>query len=170
MTRIPNAILQMAYLKLYIPLLMLTTAALSKVHSNDGLKYHKIPFGNGSGRQSLDETLFPPETSLSESLFLQAYCNWLTINDIITELEVAVGWYEHHAKMLQDHKLSALFELHLRHGTMWTDSYICNSLIIISWWTRLTRHILKFLDECEWMHFSHRLRSHISTSSCVVMA
>jgi len=110
MTRIPNTVLQMAYLKLYILLLMLTTAALSKIRSNDGLKYHKIPFSNGAGKQSLDESLFPPESSLSESLFLQAYRNWLTIIDIITSLEVAVGWYEHHAKMLQDQKFLASFE------------------------------------------------------------
>ena len=54
MTRIPNAILQMAYMKLYIPLSMLTTSPLSKICSNDGLKYHKIPFGNEVGQQSLD--------------------------------------------------------------------------------------------------------------------
>jgi len=48
-TKIPNAILQMAYLKLYIPLSMLTTSALLKIHSNNGLKYHKILFGNGAG-------------------------------------------------------------------------------------------------------------------------
>src|SRR5882672_8720279 len=67
-TKIPNAILQMAYLKLFIPLSMLTTSALTRIHANDGLKYHKIPFGNGTGKQSLDELIFPPEESLSESL------------------------------------------------------------------------------------------------------
>src|SRR5882724_1246897 len=46
MTRIPNIILQMAYMKLYIPLSMLTTSALSKIRSNDRLKYHKFPFSN----------------------------------------------------------------------------------------------------------------------------
>jgi len=71
--KIPNAILQMAYMKLYIPLSMLTTSALSKIRLNDGLKYYKIPFGNGAGRQSLDESIFPAENMLSESLFLQAY-------------------------------------------------------------------------------------------------
>src|SRR5882724_6676964 len=47
-TKMPNAILQMAYLKLYILLSMLTTSALSKIQSNDSLKYHKVPFGNGA--------------------------------------------------------------------------------------------------------------------------
>jgi len=42
--------------------------------------------------------------------FLQAYHNWLTIIDIIASPQVAVGWYEHHSKMLQDQKFSASFE------------------------------------------------------------
>ena len=110
MTWIPNAILQMAYLRLYILLSMLMTTASSKNHLNDGLKYHKIPFGNGAGWQSLYKSLFPPENSLSESLFLQAYQNWLTLIDIISSPEVAVRWYENHSKMLQDQKFSASFE------------------------------------------------------------
>jgi len=51
MTDVPNAILQMVYNKIYMPLSMLTTSALSKIHSNDKLKYHKIPFSNGIGKQ-----------------------------------------------------------------------------------------------------------------------
>jgi len=43
--KIPNAILQMAYLKLFIPLSMLTSSSLPKIQANNGLKYHKIPFG-----------------------------------------------------------------------------------------------------------------------------
>jgi len=73
MTDIPNAILQMAYNKLYIPLLMLTTSALSRIHTNDSLKFHKIPFGNSIGKQSLDESSFLTEDSLTETTFLQAY-------------------------------------------------------------------------------------------------
>jgi len=100
----------MAYLKLYIPLSLLMTSALSKICSNDSLKYHNILFSNGAGCQSLDESIFPPENALSESLSLQAYHNWLTIIDIIASPEVEVGWYEHHSKMLQDQKFSASFE------------------------------------------------------------
>jgi len=44
MMDVPNAILQMAYNKIYMPLSMLTTSALSKICSNDNLKYCKIPF------------------------------------------------------------------------------------------------------------------------------
>ena len=72
MTKIPNVILQMAYLKLYILLSMHATSPLTKIQSNYGIKYHKIPWGNGAGHQSLDESIFPAKNSLSECLFLQA--------------------------------------------------------------------------------------------------
>jgi len=100
----------MAYLKLYIPLSMLMTSASSNICSNDRLKYYKILFSNGAGWQSLDESLFPSDNSLSESFFLQAYHNWLTIIDIIMSPQVAVAWYRNHSKMLQDQKFSASFE------------------------------------------------------------
>jgi len=109
MTDIPNAILQMAYNKLYIPLTMLTTPALSKIRTNDNLKFCKIPFGNGIGKQSLDEASFPNEDSLTETPFLQAYRNWLTVIDIIATADVAVGWYEHHSRMLRDEKFSGFY-------------------------------------------------------------
>jgi len=109
-TKLPNAILQMAYLRLYISLSMLTTAALMKIHLNDGLKYHIIPFSNGAGQQSLYESILPPESSLTESLFLQAYRNWLNIIDIISSPEVVVGWNKHHLKMLQDQKILTSFD------------------------------------------------------------
>jgi len=57
MSDIPNAILQMAYHNLYIPLSMLTTSAPSKIHTSDGLKFHKIPFVNGISKQSLDKSV-----------------------------------------------------------------------------------------------------------------
>ena len=63
----------MAYLKLFIPLSLLTTAALDRIQFNDGLKFHKILFSNGAGKHSLDTSLFPTELSLSESEFWQAY-------------------------------------------------------------------------------------------------
>ena len=43
MMDILNAILQMAYNKLYIPLLLLTTSSLSKIRMNDNLEFLKIP-------------------------------------------------------------------------------------------------------------------------------
>jgi|SRR5882724_10411920 len=100
----------MAYLKLYILLSVLTTAALLKIHANNGLKYHKILFGKSEGRKSLNQFIFLPQHMLSKSMFLQEYRNWLTIIDMISLLEVVVGWYEHHSRMLQDQKNSGSFK------------------------------------------------------------
>ena len=86
---IPNPILQMAYLKLFIPLSLLTTVALDRIEFNDGLKFHKIIFGNGIGKHSFDVSSFPTEQSLSESEFWQAYRNWLSLIDIITDPPIA---------------------------------------------------------------------------------
>ncbi|KAF8588078.1 hypothetical protein K439DRAFT_703122 [Ramaria rubella] len=101
-TSIPDVILYMAFNKVYIPLSLLTTAALNKIRCNDDLKYKKILFGNGAWKPSLDEAQFPPETSLTSFLFLQAYRNWLTVIDAICDAQLAVGWHEHYKKMLGD--------------------------------------------------------------------
>src|SRR5882724_5721517 len=93
----------------FILLTMLTTPALSKVCMNYNLKFRKIPFGNGIGKQSLDEASFPDENSLTETSFLQAYHNWLTVIDIVATPDVAVSWYEHHSRMLRDEKFSGFY-------------------------------------------------------------
>jgi len=93
MADVPNTILQMAYNKVYILLSMLTTTALAKICSNNNLKYlkyRKIPFGNSVGKKSLDESTFPTEYSLDETMFFQSYRNWLTVIDMIAAPEVAV--------------------------------------------------------------------------------
>jgi len=69
----------------------------------------RSPFGNGVGKQSLDESSFPGEDTLMETTFLQAYRNWLTIIDIIVTADVTVSWYEHHSHMLRDKKFNAYF-------------------------------------------------------------
>ena len=89
---------------------MLTTSSLSKIHSNDNLKYRKIPFGNSIMKQSLDESSFPQEDSLSETTFFQAYRNWLIVIDMIAMPEVTVGWYKHHSRILHDKCFSLSFD------------------------------------------------------------
>jgi len=110
MTDMPNAILQMAYNKLYIPLLMLTTPALSSIHRNDYLKFHKFPFGNSLGKQTLNESTFPTQDTLMETMFLQAYRNWLMVINVISTPNVGVRWYEHHSRMLRNEKFKAFFD------------------------------------------------------------
>ena len=51
------------------------------------------------------------ENSLTEMSFFQAYRNWLMIIDIITTPDVAIGWYEHHSRMLRDDRFMAFFDV-----------------------------------------------------------
>ena len=44
-----------------------------------------------------------------ETSFLQAYRNWLTVIDIVSTPDVAVGWHKHHFRMLRDEKFSGYY-------------------------------------------------------------
>ncbi|KAF8588739.1 hypothetical protein K439DRAFT_1613244 [Ramaria rubella] len=88
-TTIPPSILQMAFNKMYIPLSMLTISALNCIRNNDNLKFKKVPFGNSAGKQSLNESQFPSKSSIL--LFFQAYRNWLSVIDIISNPQLALG-------------------------------------------------------------------------------
>jgi len=128
---------------------MLTTYDLTKIQPNDGLKYHNISFGIGAGHHSLDEYIFLAKSSLSKSLFLQAYHNWLTIIYVISCPEVAVAWYKHYSKVLQDQKLSAS----LKCGMTWTNSFIPSLLTTFLSWTPLTLLSHSFLNGLGWTPF-----------------
>jgi len=43
-------------------------------------------------------------------MFFQSYRNWLTVIDMIAMLEVTVGWYEPHSRMLCDDCFSPSFD------------------------------------------------------------
>jgi len=83
---------------------------LPKILSNENLKYCKIPFGNGIGKQSLGKSTFPTEDTLMETTCFQSYRNWLMVIDMIVTPKVAVGWYEHHSRMLQDEHFFTAFD------------------------------------------------------------
>ena len=124
---IPNPILQMAFLKLYIPLSLLTTTALD---NNDGLKYQNILSGNRAGKHTLDISLFPNELSLSESEFWQAYCNWLSLIKIITEPVLANGWRMHHIGMMMDKNFSTWFLAWRVHDWLLCVQFMVNPFIL----------------------------------------
>ena len=92
----------MIHLKLFIPLSMLTTASLSRIHFNDNLKFKKIPFGNAAGKYALDEAHFPPEDSLTDVEYLQAHKHWLTLMKISKQPSIYGGWKAHHDRMCDD--------------------------------------------------------------------
>ncbi|KAF8586172.1 hypothetical protein K439DRAFT_1557345 [Ramaria rubella] len=125
-TSIPASILQMAFNKLYIPLFMLTTSTLNRIRNNENLKFKKIPFGDGAGKQSLDESQFPLESSLTVSLFFQSYRNWLAVVDSISTPQLAVGWYEHHAQMLADEDFDSSFAAWRDHDKQLHSQYMAS--------------------------------------------
>ena len=108
----------MAYLRPFIPLSLLTTVTLDRIKFNNGLKFHKIIFGNGIGKHSLDISSFPTKQSLSESEFWQAYRNWLSWIDIIADPAIANGWKLHHAQMMSDKKISTWFVTWRKHDKL----------------------------------------------------
>ena len=127
---IPNPILQMAFLKLYIPLSLLTTTAIDKIHFNDRLKYQKILFGNGTGKHTLDISLFPNELSLTESEFWQAYRNWLTLIEIIAEPPLANGWRTHHMSMMADKNFLTWFSAWREHDRLLRACFMVDPFIL----------------------------------------
>lgn len=86
---IPNAILQTAHGKVYIPLSMLTTRALKRVRTNDNLRYTKVP--NGIVKQTLDPTQFGAEDDMSSHEWHQAYSNWIQLLKILAEPKIVAG-------------------------------------------------------------------------------
>ena len=78
----PDALLMMMHLKLFIPLSMLTTAAIARIRFNEDLKFKRIPFGPMVGKYALDDMLFPTEATLSDFDYMQAHQHWTKlIND-----------------------------------------------------------------------------------------
>ena len=100
----PNAILQMVYSKAYVPLSMLTAAALDRIRSNDGLKYVKVP--NSAVKQTLDPSQFGSEDDLSFEVWDQAYSNWLVLLKAISDEDIVEGWFLHRETMRQDAQFS----------------------------------------------------------------
>jgi len=166
MTDVPNSVLQMAYKKIYVPLSMLTTSSLSKIHSNENLKYHKISFSNGIGKQSLEESLFLSEDMLTEMTFFQLYKNWITVLDMMPE--VVVRWYEHHSRMLNDNLFSSSF-------VSWNDmdkqlhTQFINHPFTFEPDSSTDKHLLEFacmdlfLSQCA--KYQHTFKSHCSFQS-----
>jgi len=63
---LPDALLQMAVNKIFIPLPMLTTCALNWIKMNQDVKYKHLTYGPGMGKTFLDESSFSSEDKLSD--------------------------------------------------------------------------------------------------------
>ena len=88
------------HLKLFIPLSMLTTSALTHIHFNDDLKYKKILFSYAAGKYALDDSYFPSEQSLSDANYIQAHKKWVALVKLTADANLYEGWKAHHNIMM----------------------------------------------------------------------
>ena len=96
-------LVQTALNKVFIPLIMLTTASLNRIEHND-VKFKCINYGTGEGKKFLNEASFSPEDSLNDFEFGQAYTNWLTLIETVSDPMVELGWCMHHKRMTVVHE------------------------------------------------------------------
>jgi len=81
---------------------MLTTVTLNNIETNQDMKYKHLTYGSGIGKTFLDKSSFPSEDQLSNFKFSQAYTNWLTLIESISEPPVSFGLHSHHKQMISD--------------------------------------------------------------------
>src|SRR5882724_7026401 len=86
----------------FIPLSMLTTVTLNNIETNQDMKYKRLTYGSGIRKTFLDESSFPSEDHLIDFKFSQAYTNWLTLIESVSEPPVSLGWHLHHRQMISD--------------------------------------------------------------------
>ena len=96
-----DCLVQMALNKIFIPLSMLTMSSLNRIEHND-VKYKHLNYGSGAGKTFLDDSSFPAEDELNDFEFGQAYTNWLTLIETVSDLVVKKGWHAHHKHMTSD--------------------------------------------------------------------
>ena len=127
---LPDAVVHMMQNHVFIPLSLLTTAALDHIQLNQNVKFRRITFGNGAGCTSIDETTFPAEDSLSESDFWQAYKNWLALVKLLCGPAIVDGWHSHHGKMISDHHFSLWFPAWRAHDKLLQVRFMSKPFII----------------------------------------
>jgi len=98
---LPDCLVQMALNKIFMPLSMLTMASLNRIEHNN-MKYKQLNYGSGAGKTFLDESSFLAEDELNNFKFGQAYTNWLTLIETISDPVVKSSWCMHHKHMTSD--------------------------------------------------------------------
>ena len=80
---------------------MLTLASLNRIEHND-VKYKHINYGLGAGKTFLDGMYFSVKDDLNDFEFGQAYTNWLTLIETVSDPVVKQGWHSHHKRISMD--------------------------------------------------------------------
>ena len=86
---------------------MMTTDSRTELRL-EHVKYKHINYGSGAGKLFLNETSFPPEDDLNHFKFGQAYTNWLTLMETVSDSIVEQGWNMHHKCMIADREFLIL--------------------------------------------------------------
>jgi len=75
---------------------------------NQDIKYKHITYGSGMGKTFLNEATFPTEDELSDFEFGQAYTNWLTLIETVSDPMIEQGWCAYHKRMVSDRRVPGL--------------------------------------------------------------
>ena len=126
----PDALLMVMHLKVFIPLSMLTSSAISRIRFNDDLKFKKIPFGLAAGKWVLDDTHFPPESALSDPDYMLAHRHWIALVEATTESAIFQGWKAHHDKMVGDDLIRTSASAWRRHDRQLRSQFMIHPFII----------------------------------------
>jgi len=126
--RLPGPILHIAHGQTYIPLSLLTTLSLNRIHNNDNIHFVKVP--HEVIKQTLDPTQFSSKDNLSIHEWWQVYHNWLSLIDIIADAHVTVRWHEHHDKMWADESFSCSAKAWHTHNKQLHAHFIAKPFIL----------------------------------------
>ena len=107
---IPFALKQMAQYRIFTQLSLFTAHSMDVICNNIGDLYTKKKTGSAAGKYVLNSDLFPNKDMLTETMFFQAYRNWIKLISELSEPEVVRGWLDHHECMISDTNFTALFE------------------------------------------------------------
>ena len=81
---------------------MLMTSSLNCIKMNQNIKYKHVSYRAGMGKSFLDKACFSFEDKLNGFKLMQAYTNWLTLIEVVSDPIVEQGWCAHHKHMISD--------------------------------------------------------------------
>jgi len=80
--------------------------------------------------QEMDETAFVAEDKLSDFEFVQAYTNWFTLIDMVSDPVNEQGWHMHHKRMVSDRGLQDWAQSWCAHDQLLHSQFMLKLFII----------------------------------------
>ena len=78
------------------------TSAHNRIETNQNVKYKHTTYSPGIGKTFLDNTVFCSEDDLNDFEFSQAYTNWITLIEAISDPIMESSWQAHQKCMISD--------------------------------------------------------------------